>query len=282
MNSKLNNMKRIIYIFFAVGILFALQSCNKDSNDDNPDNLAAPAIPDTALFTIPTQSFGVAGGKDTSSTRNDKSNWIHAGLNVLVWNTVVFVNTAIPIAAFGHAFDYEAEYIGNLTWEWTYEYQSPPDNGSKKYDVSLTGKYINSNDEVAWTMAVNEQGSSAKFVWYEGIVSVNHTGGSFTVNKDPLNPKPYMKIDFTRKVATNDVTIRFSNVLSGDVGEGDYIEWRTQNGETFDRGYDVWNKESLLEIEANDVSKDGRVKHPIHFGDEEWHCWDTDQFNIDC
>lgn len=274
-------MKRLMFLFFVAGILFSLQSCTEEASD-NPDNLKAPTLPPTSLFTIPTQSFGVKDDKEASVTRNDKSNWIHAGVNVLVWNSVVFVNTAIPIAAFGRAFDYEAEYIGDLTWEWKYEYQAPPANGAKKYDVSLTGEYISNNEEVAWTMTVNEQGSSNKIVWYEGTVATNHTASTFIVNKDPEDPKPYMRISSTKNFDTNEVVIRFSNILAGDPGNGDYIEWRANSGAEYDRAYDVFTNDNLLEIEANEIMKDGRVKDPKHFGDSEWHCWDVDQFNIDC
>ena len=275
-------MKRSIYLLFILGILFTLQSCTKDDPIDNPQNLSAPSIPPVSLFTIPTQTFGVAGDNNTISTRNDKSNWVHAGVNVLVWNSVVFVNTAIPIAAFGRSFDYDPEYLGDLTWEWTYEYQAPPEHGSKKYDVSLTGQYISENEEVAWTMNVNESGNSNKFTWYEGIVSKDHTTGLFTINKDPFNPKPYMSISFDKKIASNDITIRFSNVLANDPGNGDYIEWRTDNGSEYDRAYDVSIEGGLLEIQANEANENGRVKHPSHFNDSEWHCWNTNQVNIDC
>ena len=275
-------MKRSIYLFFILGMFFMLQSCSQEGRNDNPDNLVAPTIPPVSLFTIPTQSFGLVNDKASPSTRNDKSNWIHAGLNVLVWNSVVFVHTAVPIAAFGHALEYEKEYIGNLTWEWKYEFQASPENDSKIYDVSLTGQYINNEAEVVWTMTVSEKGTSNSFVWYEGIVSRDHSEGTFTINKDPQNPVPYMDITFTKYPITEDITIRFSNVLANDPGNGDYIEWRTNNGGEFDRAYDVFNKGNLLEIEGNESSKNGRVKHPIHFNDEEWHCWDTAHLNIDC
>lgn len=275
-------MKRLILLFAVLGMLFTLQSCTQEGSDDNPDNLVAPTVPSATLFTIPTQSFGISDDKEESSTRNDKSNWIHAGVNVLVWNTVVFANTAIPIAAFGKSFDSDEEYLGNLTWEWKYVYQSPPADGSKEYDVSLTGKYISNNEEVAWTMTVAEAGSSERFVWYEGVVSTDHTAATFTVNKDPQNPKPYMQISSTRKLDTNDASIKFSNILANDPGNGDYIEWRTNNGSEYDRAYDVFTNNSLLEIESNEASKIGRVKHQSHFNDNAWHCWDANQFNIDC
>lgn len=275
-------MKRSVYLFLILGLLFTLQSCQKDDGPEAPQNLVAPSIPPISLVTIPTQTFEFAGSNNTISTRNDKSNWVHAGVNVLVWNTVVFANTAIPITAFSHAFDYEAEYIGDLTWEWTYDYQSPPDHGSTKYEVSLTGQYISNNDEVAWTMTVTEKGTSNSFVWYEGIVSRTNTTGMFTINKDPQNPQPYMSIEFSKKVASNDVTIRFSNVLANDPGQGDYIEWRTENANELDRIYHVFTKDNLLEIEANDANRNGRVKDPAHFEDSDWHCWNTAKVNIDC
>ena len=274
-------MKKSIFYFLAIGLLLILQSCAKDDNNA-PDNLKAPELPSMAYFTIPTQTFGLVDNNEVSTTRNNKSNWIHAGLSILAWNSVVFVHTAVPIAAFGHAFDYEAVYIGDMTWEWKYEYQSPADQGSKKYDVSLTGQYISDQEEVAWTMTVTEQGNGTSFIWYEGVTAVGNTTGSFTVNKDPGNPKPYMNISYTRKPASNDITIRFSNVDVDAEGYGDYIEWRTSNGADYDRAYDVFNKNDLLEIEGNSINENGRVKHPSHFNDSEWHCWNSNKVNIDC
>lgn len=275
-------MKRLMFLFFALTLTFFFQSCTQDAKDAAPENLRTPILPNISLLTIPTQSFGVASEKETSSTRNNKSNWVHAGLNVLVWNSVVFVNTAVPIAAFGHAFEHEAQYIGDHTWEWKYTYQSLPAHGSKVYDVSLTGQYISNNEEVAWTMTVTSTEFAQAFVWFEGVIAVGHRSGTFTVNMDPNNPKPYMEISLDRNTGNEDVTIRFSNVLVSEAGYGDYIEWRAQNDADFDRAYDVFTDNNLLEIEANEVGKDGRVKDPKHFGDAEWHCWDSQQVNIEC
>ena len=43
----------------------------------------------------------------------------------------------------------------------------------------------------------------------------------------------------------------------------------------YDAMYDIFNKgqNNLTEIKWNRTSKDGRVKDPAHFGDEDWHCW---------
>ena len=265
-----------------MGIIFSIQSCTQDGGTEATDNLKAPTLPPVSMFAIPTQAFGLVGDKESSSTRNSKSNWLHAGLNVLVWNSVVFVNTAIPIAAFGHAFEYEADYIGNKTFEWKYEYQTEPAQGSKKYDVSLTGQYISNQEEVAWTMTVTAQGTTNSFVWYEGIVDVDNSEGVFTVNKNPQNPEPYMEISYKTEPAKSNATIRFSNVTANDPGVGDYIEWRAQNDEEFDRAYDVFTNDNLLEIQGIEGLKTGRVKDSNHFNDADWHCWDESHTNMDC
>ncbi len=35
-------------------------------------------------------------------------------------------------------------------------------------------------------------------------------------------------------------------------------------------------------IEWNQTTKAGRIKDPLHFNDENWHCWDESYQNIDC
>lgn len=272
-------MKKSIYLIFALGLLLSLQSCMKEKNQET---LRAPEIPPTSLFTIPTSSFGIVSEKESSEIRTDKSNWIHAGLNVLVWNTVVFSNTAVPIAAFGRAFDHDSKFIGEKTWIWKYDYTTPPSHGSKKYDVSLSGTISDDNSEVFWTMTVIDNANNKEFIWYEGTIDKDNTNGKFTFYKDPADPKPYMGISFTKEPSSNDLTIRFSNEVTSDLNYGDYIEWRSNNGSEFDRAYDIFTNNSLLEIQANSSTDQGRVKHILHFNDDNWHCWDETHDNIDC
>jgi len=274
-------MKRLIQLFLILVLAVSMQSCVKENNNA-PQNLDAPEIPSTVFLNIPTQSFGLTSDKETSSTRNDKSNWIHAGLNVLVWNTVVFANTAVPINAFSRAIDHEAKFIGDLTWEWSYIFKAPVKDGGDVYDVTLTGQYISNNEEVDWTMTVKNQANNNKFVWYEGVTSKRNLTGNFTINKSPNNPQAYMNLSYTRTAESSDISIRFSNVQQGDPGQGDYIEWRTTEGAEYDRAYDVFTKNNLLEIESNSVIDNGRVKDPKHFNDSEWHCWGANKVSIDC
>lgn len=273
-------MKKLIGLIMIFGLIVSLQSCMQEKGTDNPDNLVAPTLPSTEFLIIPTQEFGFVSDEKKSSTRNDKSNWIHAGVNILVWNTVVFVHTTAPIAAFGHAFNYKAEYIGDSSFEWKYQYDHQEDGVT--YDVSLIGQYISDQTEVAWTMYLNVQGNNEKFLWFEGIVPVGNKSGKFVFYKDPNNPKKYMELAYDKEHEFEGISIRFTNILPGDAGNGDYIEWIARNGGDYDREYDVMMNGNLLEMEGNENTKDGRVKDPKHFNDSEWHCWDESRNNIDC
>ena len=275
-------MKRLIQLLFVAGLLFTLQSCQKEGSTDNQDNLKAPTVPNAALLTIPTQSFGLVDHKESSSTRNGKANWIHAGINVLVWNTIIYTHTATPITAFRHSFNSEAVYLGDLTWEWKYAYQAPTENGGQNYDISLTGQYIENQAEVSWTMTVSVSGSANEFVWFEGVVSTDNSSGIFKINTISADHQPYLELAFDKNLDSNDAKIRFSNILENDGGNGDYIEWRTANGDEYDRAYDIFIKNNLLEIQANEADDFGRVKDQKHFDDSEWHCWDSNKISIDC
>ena len=181
-------MKNSIYLILSLGLILGLQSCMKEKET----SLQPPIIPPSALFTIPTSSFGVVDEKESSTTRTNKSNWVHAGLNVLFWNSVVFTNTAVPVAAFNRALDHESEFIGDKTWEWKYDYTTPPSHGSKKYEVSLTGQVSQDNAQVFWMMRVIDSANSKEFTWYEGTIDKDNRIGDFTFYKEPSNPEPYM------------------------------------------------------------------------------------------
>lgn len=64
------------------------------------------------------------------------------------------------------------------------------------------------------------------------------------------------------------------------------LKFRKGGGPTaeFNRFYDIFNIENdnLLEINWNETDKNGRVKDPIKYGDDEWHCWDQDLQDSEC
>ena len=64
---------------------------------------------------------------------------------------------------------------------------------------------------------------------------------------------------------------------------GGYIFYGTTLNE-FDRFYDIYNKgqDNLTEIEWSSVNKNGHVRDPLHFGHENWNCWDVNLMDVVC
>lgn len=277
-------MRKSILFFALLLSLSIFQSCEKESFDNgNPDNLVAPTLPTTDLYSIPTAALrddeadNIANSAPPGVTYK---NWIHAGLNLLVWNTVVVSQVTLPIAAFAEAFNHQAEFIGNATFEWAYQYTAP---GANIYNISLTGQYISNTQEVDWVMTASKVGGFSDIIWYTGSTNQGNTQGTFTLNRNSNNPEPYLELAYTRNNSNNDGVVRYTNVAPNDPGNGNYIEYRTESSNTFNRAFDLdLGSGNFLEIQWNEPSGEGRVKHENHFNDTEWHCWNVDKVDVDC
>ncbi len=278
------NMKKSILFLFVSFTLVALQSCQQEEVIEIPENLVVPQIPPMELYTMPTDKIAHADSLITNDSRNGtKTNWIHAGVSLLVWNSVVVINLAGPVSAVGLAFNQNAQYIGNNTFEWTYQYNAPPHLGGGFFDVSLTGEYINNFEDVQWTLTASQPGSFTNFVWFSGVVSTDLTSAQFQINQNPNNPSSYLLVDTEREINGNEIAVRFTNDIAGDPGFGHFIEYTASNIQLYNRAFQLnAGPTNILDIEWNDPQGDGRVRHERRFGDTDWHCWNTQQFDVDC
>ncbi|MCB0706612.1 MAG: hypothetical protein KDC34_14960 [Saprospiraceae bacterium] len=274
--------------FWLIAVLFSVvlfQSCLKDPVTENPLETVEPELPPMAMYSMPTTALQETETDTTAALMNGMTyyNWWHAAVNVVVWHSIVSVHMAIPTAAFNMAFNEPAEYIGNGTFEWTYQYIATPLQGGQTYNVSLTGQYQNNYQDVLWTMTVSQVGAFSNFVWYSGLVATDLSEGEFTLNRFPGNPEPYLHIEYDSDPTVGDQAIRYTNVIANSPDYGQYIEYRVRPTDAFNRAFDVQGvPNNFLEIRWNEPSGDGQVKHPLHFNDNEWHCWDTAQIDIDC
>lgn len=273
-------MKRSYFLFILALALAFFTSCEEAVTPINDQ--VAPELPPAELYSMPMSVDG-----DTVEKRlGDYKNWLHAGANVLVWNTAIVVNVAVPIAAMGRAFNETPVFVGNATFEWSYVYRAPRNLGGKTYDVVLSGQYLGNNQEVEWIMSMSERGGFTDFEWFSGIVAVDHSSANWVLNHQPNNPQPYLSIAATRNAANTDGSIRYTNVNTANAGIGGYIEFRVESANPFNRSYDVQGganaPTNLLEIQWNVPSNAGRVKHPAFFNDSDWHCWDKYAKNTSC
>jgi hypothetical protein len=277
-------MKNLMLFFALATVLVFTQSCEKEPQEEEIQNLVAPELPPADMFTMPISEVRETDTDTTNQTGGVTYwNWAHAALSLVGWNTVVYLNMVVPTTAFAHAFNAEATYIGNLTFQWVYQYHAPQNLGGHFYDVSLTGQYINNTQEVAWTMTVSQVGGFSDFVWYTGVTASGNTEGSFILNRNPANPEPYLRMDYQDGLLPEDGTLRFTNVIPTDPANGHYLEYRVDAAAEFNRAFDVQGPpNNFLEIRWSEPAGNGQVRHPQRFNDNEWHCWDTEQRDVDC
>lgn len=268
-------MKRSYFLFILALALALFTSCEEGVTPINDQ--VAPTLPPAEMYTAPMTMDGDSSNNHIFGATY--RNWFHAGANILVWNTAVALNVAVPLASFGLALNERPVFIGNATFEWSYVYRAPAVQGGKVYDVVLTGQYLNNTRDVEWIMTMSERGGFTNFEWFRGITSTDQTEAAWTLNHKPNNPEPYMSIDYTRNPGNSDESIRYTNINPSNSGMGGYIEYRSESANPFNRAYDVYpgpnNPGTLLEIQWSVPSNEGRVKHESHFNDTDWHCWNS-------
>jgi hypothetical protein len=279
-------MKQLFFVLTVLMAAFVFQSCEKEGVVEIPGNLKAPELPPAALYTIPT--YDIAHDSITESEKElvrgpfTQANWLHAGVSLLVWNSVVVINLALPVNAIGQAFNQHAQYIGNQTFAWTYMYTASPQLGGGKYHVILTGQYL-SADEVEWKLTASQVGGFQNFVWVTAITATNHTEAEFTIYRNPGNPDAYLRINSTYDIFNEEAAVRLTNIIPADPNNGHYIEYGANYSTGFNRSFELYaGPANILDIEWNAPQRYGRVRHEAHFGDTDWRCWDTNLFDVDC
>ncbi|MEM8527912.1 MAG: hypothetical protein AAGG68_24945 [Bacteroidota bacterium] len=274
-------MKKLMLFFLLIGTLGTFQSCEKDEiAKDDFEVLGAPDLPSLEIFDLSLKQFGGADdkGAQPKSGNMTRWHWLHAGVNILVWNTVVVVNLATPVAALGAAFNEEAEYLGQGVYEWRYQFEGD----DELLQIVLTGAYTSTEDEIAWKMSISQVDGASEFVWLTGLSTPLES--EYTLYHQIENPEPYLLITH-KKDANNEEaeSTRFTNVIPGHEDNGNYIEYRIQPDALYNRGYDVYQSaENFLEIELNEPAGDGRVRHQSHYGDNDWRCWDEEKKDVEC
>jgi len=278
---------RIIVSALFFTFLF-FQSCVKETPDNA--NGEAPALPTAETFMmsfdgyqemdIDTSGFAPTEGGTADVRTTTHFNWFHAGVNVLVWNTVITLNMAIPTAAFFESFNHDPVAQGNGVWLWEYTFTG---NANITYTAKLYGEVLDT-EEVKWEMFISKQNGFQNVNWYTGITSA--TQATWTLNHQPNNPEAFLRIEHQKNNGSGEASIRYTNIIPNHVDNGSYIEYRVDNTSTadFDRAYDVYkfSDDNLLEAQWNKATKEGRVKDEKRFGDTEWHCWDESQVDVDC
>lgn len=207
-----------------------------------------------------------------------KENWTFASLNVLVWNTVLTVGLAVPTASFIAAFGKTPVLHTDSTWVWSYNFFA----NDVLHLAELHGRV--DGNQVTWSMYISKQDAFTDFLWYTGISDLDVTEGSWTLYDNPDNPTPLLGITWHRNPDEGTCDITYTNIVPEGPENGGYISYGITGNTPYDAFYDIYNKgaDNHTDIEWNLTTKEGRVRDPLHFGDSEWHCWDTALEDVDC
>ncbi len=261
------------FIFIAL-----LTGCKKDNGEP-------PVLPPAGSMTIDFSNFQTQA-KSNLSVAVPKgiltTNWQYAAGVAMIWDAIITTTLAVPVASFQVAVKQTPTYIGDKTWQWSYNVAVL----SVTYNFRLTGQ-INASD-VAWKMYISKTGTGGfnEFVWFSGTSSLDGTSGQWILNKSYDSQVPVLQIDWT-KSGTSIATIKYSYVESGSSFAGSYIEYGLTS-DTLNAYYTIhyYSTATLqfydVNVKWDTTSHEGEVQSELYFGDDNWYCWDSNYLNVTC
>jgi hypothetical protein len=201
----------------------------------------------------------------------DTTYFSYAACNVGVWNFLITVGLAVPVASFAESFNHLPVLQDDGTWIWSYNVIV----GNTQYTASLHGKIVDAN--VNWNMYISKADEYTDFNWYTGVSHLSGSHGSWTLMNTPSDPAPLLQIDWNYDKTTETGDLKYTNVVPNGPENGGYIYYGSDTTVDYDAFYDIYNKgaDDLIEIEWNRMKFDGRVRNLNHFGNLDWHYWDS-------
>lgn len=268
-----------VLVFFSIMLLIMI-SC---SNNTEPEQ-APPTLPPASSFVMDFSDFATTSADLVLYKKSDgtnvlsKQNYGWAATNVFVWNTLLTVGLAVPVASFIESFRHEPVLQSNKKWLWSYNFTVV----GAIYTAKLYGFF--NNNGVEWEMYISQQDAFTDFLWYSGNSNLKGTEGTWTLNKSPEEPDSLLLIEWQRDPVSATGNIKYTNVVPSGPENGGYIYYGITQNIPFNAFYDVYNKglNNHANIEWNRTTKEGRVKDPHHFQDSNWHCWDSSLEDVDC
>jgi len=264
-------------VFFLLGIIGLIVSCEDDKTTDSQNQ--APTIPPQSSMIINFDEFpDTSSGNQLDNPNFTKRNWGWAAGNVAVWNSILTLTLAVPVAAFNEAFNHQPVQQTDGSWLWQYSVTVQEELITAK----LYGKTV--TEGVEWKMLLTKEGSFTDFEWFTGFSNLPVTEGNWTLNKDPNSPTPFLYIEWNRNTTEGTADVKYTSIVSGSLQNGSYIHYGKTNEIPHNRFYQIYGAEEnrLIDIKWNYEQHFGRVKDAIYFEDTNWHCWDDKLDDIDC
>jgi len=209
---------------------------------------------------------------------SNQSNWNYAALAIGIWSTIIRVGLAVPVVAFRASLHNIPLQQEDGSWIWSYSVNI----GGSRYTAKLHGKFI--TEGIHWEMRISKEGEYEDFLWYYGENDLPATEGFWILKQSPAIPNDLVRIDWSRNISAGTHAVRYTNIVPDGPENGGYIDTQYTKGIPYDHIWDMYNKgqHNHTYIEWSSTTKEGRVQDFNHFGDDDWHCWDSDRMNITC
>lgn len=266
-----------LFLFSLIIILSAglCTSCKKDKGDPPLLPPYASMVIDFSNFTSQKKSAGFTS--DTKGT--ESSTWEFAASVAGVWNTLISQTIEIPLASFESASGYNAAYVSENLWQWSYDFIVD----GVAYKAKLKGQI--STNSVTWKMYLSKDvtGGYTDFLWIEGTSKTDGSGGQWIFKESPQSVAPIFQTDWTK--SGDEVTSVKYTYVKADTSKDSFINYHSVTTGNFDVGYNIHFSDDMYsdsEIEWNITTRDGRLKCIDYLQDENWYCWDTNKINKLC
>ena len=269
--------KKCVLLVLMVATVVLQPGCKKDHGDP-------PQIPPSSSFVMNFSDLDStkAPGKFLKISGIDSvgeySNYLFSAGNVFVWNVIITVGLAVPVASFLHSFSYQATWNNQVdAWEWKYDFTVVV-----VYSAKLRAKV--SGNMVHWEMYISKQGGFQNFLWYSGDSHLDGTEGTWTLFDNPTSNQELLGILWHNNASNGTSDITYTNIVPGGPENGGYIAYGITTDTTYNAFYNIYNKgkNNLTEIKWKRTAMNGRVKDSLHFGNTDWHCWDVTLKNEIC
>ena len=275
----------MLLIFIPAGMF---TSCKKDKGDP-------PVLPPVESMAIDFSNFETSGKSDIPVPEfkgSENSTWLFAAGVAMIWKGVLVATLAVPVTAYQTAITKTPVYLEKGKWQWSYDVTITLNQISMTYKARLTG-HIQTNN-VVWEMYISKEGTNPfpEFLWFSGTSKIDGTGGQWIVNHSAQYQEPVLQIDWTKSGALmGSVKYTYIRTLNDnretDPFKNSYIEYGLTSN-TLNAYYEINYYNFTLqqfvsvEVEWSTSGKNGRVKSPVWFGNEDWYCWDGNYNNVEC
>lgn len=267
---------RFILLILTLGILSS--GCVKED--------AVPDLPPSGSMIMEIDNIWKdSPSPGTYPSGSPQANFVFAATNVYVWNAVLTIQMAVPVAAFLESFNHTPEWDKSTSsWVWSYTVDLP----NTSYTAELFGE--SKTDEIHWSMYISKTDGFTDFLWFTGISAMDNKSGSWIINMDPddnlKDPEiglPFISIQWS-KTGDDIAEISYTNIEEESVNNGSYIKYGLTGDSDLNAFYDIYRiwENNTVNIKWNTSTHFGRVLSMAHFQDPYWHCWTETFANIVC